>query len=542
MGKTIFCNGEILTMEEGTGREDRPEAVLVDQGKIQGVGSLEQMKDQAGTDYRLKDLEGHTLMPAFIDPHSHFTACANRFLEASLDQAEDFDQIIQRIQDFIRESAPSPGQWIQASGYDHNRLKEKRHPDRHVLDQAAPDYPLVIKHQSGHMGVYNTLALKLLGADENTQAPEGGLIAMEDGQPSGYMEETAFLQYLSRIPMPSPEDFLAAYEKAQKRYLSYGITTVQEGMMNSQMEPLYRLLLTSRILKVDLTAYVDAGDQTGLMERLEDYRGTYRDHLRVGGWKMFLDGSPQGRTAWLRKPYLPAPGQTEDYRGYPALEDAKVYEWIKRAQTEKCQILAHCNGDGACGQYLEQYEKVLRDMPQAVPGEIRPVMVHAQLLGLDQMDQVKRLGVIPSFFLAHVYHWGDIHIQNLGLERASRISPAASALKYGIRFTLHQDSPVIQPDMMETLWCAACRRTASGRLLGGEERIDVWEALKAVTIHGAYQYFEEDSKGSIRPGKQADLMILEKNPLRVPLEELPGISVLETMKEGETVYQKTGLS
>ena len=165
-------------------------------------------------------------------------------------------------------------------------------------------------------------------------------------------------------------------------------------------------------------------------------------------------------------------------------------------------------------------------------------MIHGQLLGRDQIPRLKPLGMIPSFFAAHVFHWGDVHIQNLGLERAGRISPLKSALEAGLLFTLHQDSPVIPPDMLETVWCASVRKTRGGILLGAEERIPVYEALKAVTCNGACQYFEENRKGTIAPGKLADFVILDGNPLDTEPEALRGIQVLETIKEGKSVYRK----
>ena len=248
---------------------------------------------------------------------------------------------------------------------------------------------------------------------------------------------------------------------------------------------------------------------------------------------MFLDGSPQSRTAWMRTPYL----GSED-RGYPTLTDRQVYGYAERAVKEGRQILAHCNGDAAAEQYLAALEQVKAGGLDLAA--VRPVMIHAQLLGLDQIPRLASLGVIPSFFVAHVYHWGDTHIRNFGRERAGRISPARSAWEAGLPFTFHQDAPVIRPDMAETLWCAVCRRTRSGQLLGEEERIPVEEALKAVTIHGAYQYGEEREKGSLTPGKKADLVILDRNPMEAAPEELREIRVLETIKEGKTVFSRKG--
>ena len=184
----------------------------------------------------------------------------------------------------------------------------------------------------------------------------------------------------------------------------------------------------------------------------------------------------------------------------------------------------------AAEQYLNALEKA------EYPENLRPVMIHAQLLAEDQLDKVKNLGVIPSFFVAHVYHWGDTHIENFGMERAQNISCAGSALKKGITFTFHQDTPVIMPDMIETIWCAVNRKTKGGVTLGENQKIPVYEALKAVTKNAAYQYFEEKDKGTIEKGKKADLVILSGNILEC--SDIRSISVLETIKEGKTIYRR----
>ena len=198
------------------------------------------------------------------------------------------------------------------------------------------------------------------------------------------------------------------------------------------------------------------------------------------------------------------------------------------------QLLAHCNGDAAAAQFLRVCQKV---EDEGLPlKSLRPVLIHGQLLGTDQLPAVRQLGIIPSFFAAHVYHWGDIHVKNFGLRRASHISPAASALAEGIPFTFHQDAPVIQPDMLETIWCSAVRLTKGGLKLDAQA-IPAAEALKAVTINAAYQYFEENEKGSIEPGKRADFVILDRNPLETDPMELRQIKILQTIKDGETVFE-----
>ena len=557
MAQTLYYNGTILTMED---RCPQVEAVLTEDGRILETGTWEKVKERAGDKARRLDLQGRVMMPGFIDSHSHFTACASHTMEVDLGGAGSFEDMITCIRQYIEDKKIPEGKWVTASGYDHNRLKEHSHPLRNVLYQSAPQNPLILKHQSGHMGLFNTMALNLLGVTGQTQAPQGGVIEMEGGLPTGYMEENAFLGFQGRIPMPSAEDFLTAYGRAQELYASYGITTVQEGLMASQLVPLYQMLLKSGLLKLDLISFMDIRDSDAARTAFESHIKNYKGHMKIGGYKMFLDGSPQGRTAWMRTPYLPETPDAEekaqadafprtratkeDYCGYNTLEDSQVKENILKAELEDMQLLAHCNGDRAAEQYMDMLEAVYRELgsgnsrkPGFYRGDIRPVMIHAQLLGLDQLERVKKLGIIPSFFLAHVYHWGDIHVRNFGQERAGRISPAASALKEGICFTLHQDSPVIMPDMMETLWCAVNRRSREGKVLGPEERIPVRDALKAVTVNGAYQYFEENEKGTVTPGKKADFVVLEQNPLETGADEIRNIRVLATIKEDRLLWK-----
>ena len=296
--------------------------------------------------------------------------------------------------------------------------------------------------------------------------------------------------------------------------------------------PMYQALEAQGLLKLDVVAYpaVDALDAVcgAFPQAVRQYDG----HIKIGGCKMFLDGSPQGRTAWMRTPYQDA---EDGYCGYPTMTDEQVRAALRTAYEHNVQILAHCNGDAAAAQYLRETAALEQVHPDFAA--LRPVMIHAQLLDLDQMDAVKQTGMILSFFVAHVYRWGDVHIRNFGLERASRISAAKAALDRDIPFTFHQDTPVLPPDMLDTVCCAVTRMTRDGVLLGAEQRISVEDALRAVTSSAAYQYFEEAQKGTLKPGKAADLVLLDADPFVVPAEQLRRIRVLETIKSGETIYR-----
>lgn len=519
--KKLYHKGSILTMDD---RRPTVEAVLVEDGAIIATGNYKDISEQAGEFLEI-DLEGKTMMPAFIDAHGHFSATANLNLQVSLADSKCFKEIEESLELFVKERGIDRGKWVNGRGYDQNGLEEKSHPSKETLDRCCPDNPAVIQHASGHMGVFNSKALEVLGVDKNTLAPAGGLIDFS----TGYMEENAFVEYLRKIPMPSIDDFLEGYRKAQDYYASFGITTIQEGLMVKEMLPFYRQLIERGLLKLDVIGYCDIKDADTIVASLSNSKGKYDRGFKIGGYKVFLDGSPQGRTAWMREPYE---GE-ESYCGYGTMTDEELKGAIEGAVGEKHQLIAHCNGDRAVEQYLACIRSLSeeRDISQ-----IRPVIIHAQLIGVDQLDSVKELELIPSFFVGHIYHWGDIHIENFGYERASMISPVRSSFDRKIIATFHQDTPVTPPNMLESVWCAVNRLTKSGRKLCQSERVDVASALKAVTINSAYQYFEEGDKGSIVAGKRADFVILDKNPLKVDPMDIRHIEVLETIKDGETIY------
>lgn len=528
----MYENGRILTMNE---KNPTAEAVLIKDGKIVKCGTREETAAFKERDTICIDLEGKTMLPGFIDGHSHFAGLANSLAQCDLSEATDFSEMIRKMKAFIRERSIPKGVWVAGTNYDHNFLQEKRHPDRQVLDQISQDHPIVVIHASSHMGVANTLALKEQKLDSSVSDPSGGRYGREkdSGELDGYMEENAFVQFRNAMPVPGIEELMGLFDQAQNIYASYGITTMQEGMVTAPLFQLLQYAEKQEKLYLDLAGYIDLENSEALLTSHREYLGDYKRHLKLGGFKIFLDGSPQGRTAWMKEPYENA---GDGYCGYPIKTDKQVYDLILAALKDGQQLLAHCNGDAAAEQYITQFEKVLEEHPGYDPH--RPVLIHGQFVRKEQLERMKEISMMPSFFVAHTYYWGDIHIQNMGMERAKRISPAGTAQRLGLPFTFHQDSPVLMPDVFQTIWCAAKRQTKTGVELEKDERISVYEALKAMTVYGAYQYQEEDEKGTIEEGKRADLVILDKNPLEISLEEVKGVQILETIKDGKTVYRR----
>lgn len=529
----IYYGGNILTM---TGAEKRPEAVLIEEERILYVGSLYQAEALGGENAERINLHGKTLMPAFVDSHSHFTQVAQNILMCDLSEAECFADIAAALRAYIAENKVKEDEVIFAGGYDHNFLLEDRHPDCTLLDQVSGQIPIYISHVSGHMGVANSAMLRLAGITADMPDPAGGRFGRNaDGTLNGYIEETPAIMRVLGAALPRLKtDMERQLQMAQQMYLENGITTVQEGAAMGQGVQMLVQYAQSGKLKLDVVMYIMDDSYREDCRRFPEYCGSYREHLKIGGAKIILDGSPQGKSAWLSRPYA---GE-EQYCGYPTHEDDYVDAAARNAVKGDYQLLAHCNGDAASEQFLDSYEKALKS--ESNPNmDLRPVMIHCQTVRPDQLDRMKKLRMIPSVFIGHTYYWGDVHLKNLGPCRGARISPLKSMLERGLIYNLHQDSPVTKPDMLHSVWCAVNRVTRKGNQIGPEERIGVFEALKGVTINAAYAYHEEDIKGTLETGKQADMIILDANPLEVDKMRIKDICVLETIKAGKTLYRKT---
>jgi predicted amidohydrolase YtcJ len=253
---------------------------------------------------------------------------------------------------------------------------------------------------------------------------------------------------------------------------------------------------------------------------------------------MIIDGSPQGKTAFWSEPLLTdGPGGEKKWRGEPLFPPEVINRAAKELYSKGIQVFSHCNGDAAIDMMID----AAREAGVTAADDARTVIIHSQFMRPDQLDAYVELGFTPSFFTTHAFYWGDVHIQNAGKERADFISPMASAQKKGIRFSNHSDFSVTPIDPIRMAWSAVSRTSRTGQVLGIEERVDMWTSLKALTIDAAWQIREEDIKGTIAPGKLADLVILDANPMdvdTVDVDKVLDIKVVETLKEGKTVYKR----
>ncbi|HET8724577.1 MAG TPA: amidohydrolase [Anaeromyxobacteraceae bacterium] len=541
----IWFGGPIVTLDD---RRPVVEAVAVQGGTIVAVGSRASVeKARKGPRTRMVDLAGRTMVPGFIDAHGHMWGAGVQAMAANLLPPPDggvrsIADLQERLRTWMATSRISRDFGVVIGfGYDDSQLAEQRHPTAEDLDAVSRDLPIIAIHQSGHLHALNGKALELAGIDATTEDPQGGVIRRKPGtrEPSGVMEGTVLIrEFLRILPKLTLEQQLALLEAGQDLYARYGHTTAQEGRALPGNVDLYVAAARAGRLKLDAVVYPEVllVEESGGFMRGPYAGRTYRDGLRIGGVKLTLDASPQGRTAWLTQPYLtPPPGQPATYAGYPAMTDEQATAAVDRAFRNGWQILIHANGDAA----IDQMIRAVGAASARHPGrDRRPVLIHGQTLRQDQVARIQALGVFPALFPMHTFYWGDWYVDTvLGPARAADISPTGWMRKAGMIWSSHHDAPVAFPDTMRVLSATVNRTTRSGRVLGPEHRVEPVEALKAMTLWAAYQHFEEKTKGSIEVGKQADFAILSDNPLTAARHGLADLKVVETVKRGKTIYR-----
>jgi hypothetical protein len=382
------------------------------------------------------------------------------------------------------------------------------------------------------------MALAQNNVTAETVVPAGGVMRRRPGtdEPIGVMEETAMRLLPGSGAMVSLEQSWQLRRDAAEIYAGYGITTIQESNVSESYVDALKAQALQEPFPVDIVTYIMGNPLSDSALDEVSHESEYTGGIRIGGVKFTLDGSPQGRTAWMSQPYDEGPpGVDANYVAYPSYDPQAWRDRIDGLLARGVPVLAHANGD-------EAIELMIDGIADALEGESIPdhrsVIIHAQLIRSDQLDRVKELGIIPSYYSAHSFFWGDWHRLSFGDDRASFISPVRATVNRDIPFTIHNDSPIVPPDMMRLVSITVNRQTRSGYILGPEQRATALEALYAITQGAAYQYFEEDEKGSITPGKRADLVILEDNPLTIDPAELANIAIEETYARGKSVFRR----
>jgi predicted amidohydrolase YtcJ len=538
----IIRGGPIVTVNPA---QPAAEAVAIAGGKIVAVGSAADVMALKGPGTVVTDLAGKTLVPGFVDGHSHFWSLVDVQTQALCGSppagpCRSVADVIASLKKVQERRQLGPGKFVMGFGYDPELLAEKRAPTRQELDAAFPENPVIVVHVSGHGAMLNSRALAAYGITAATPTPAGGVIGREPGsqEPNGLLFETAFLPIFAKVPGPNDDEALELLKSGQELYLREGITTAQEGATMKHQLDLLRIAADRGMLKLDVVAlpFITELDAVfaGGPPRNEP---AYKNRLRIGGVKIVADGSPQGRTAFFTQPYRTAgPAGQQNWRGEPTFPQPVLNEMVKKVYDGGATLFVHCNGDAAIDALLEAHRAASGDDPTKPRGTVG---VHSQFIRRDQLEKYAAWGITPSFFTLHCFYFGDTHVANRGPEQAAFISPMKAARSLGIRPTNHTDFNVSPLDQIFTIHTAVNRTTRSGVTLGPDERISPLEALEAITIDGARMYGEQATKGSIEPGKLADLVVLSANPLTVPPATIKDIRVEETIKEGRTVWLRT---
>jgi predicted amidohydrolase YtcJ len=558
---TIYHGGPILTMNDA---EPLVEAVAVSGGSIIATGANAEVMRLRGNDTKVIDLAGRTLMPGFVDSHGHFllTAIKNATVNMDPPPAGDVMSIADIIDNFSAVLAERPANssaWLVGWGYDHAMLEEGRHPTRDDLDKVSTTVPILLFHFSTHLIVLNSKALEESSFVDATENPDGGIIQRRVGgqEPNGIVEETAMMPALGALirslgsqpdadkdasakPIIAPsgqseEQLMGLVEQAVDVYASQGFTTASEFGISLGQATFLQKMGDEGNLPIDIVAGImylgsSADEVAGIRS------STYRNHFRVAGGKINIDGGSPGRTAFLREPYYKQLPGEDNYRGYSSIKNQEdLNELVASYYAQDIPMFIHALGDAAVDQSIAAVSYAEAAHPGA---DRRTQLIHLQQVQDDQFDSLADLDVTLTFQVAHNFYFADFHAAEIyGPQRTAHLNPAGTAVDRGFSVTIHHDSPVHPVDQFMLIWAAVERRSRSGKIWGEDERLSVMDALKASTINAAYQFHEEDSKGSIEVNKLANLIILDQNPLETDSSKLRDLRVLETIKEGVTIWQ-----
>lgn len=530
--KYLFVNGEVITADQ---ENSIAEAVAVQGNKIIAVGRNEDILPFKTDNSEVIDLHGRSLIPGFIDAHIHITLHGTNELSVSCK-----DETIRSIDDLLlalKEAATKKprGEWIRAWGFHENNVKEKRYPTREELDAISVDHPILVTRTCNHISVVNSYALKLAGFDKNSPNPEGGRLGRDgNGELDGRLLESAHMHMFS-IAAFTEEELEKAHRIASNQFAEKGITSIHEATGFG----LYNLRLLQKHTQsgvIQQRVYAMIGSLNGA-EKIADimkdsavYTGLGDEKYKIGPLKLFLDGSSSGPTIWTREPYTSNPEEN----GIHYFEQEEVDELFIPAHRNGWQITAHAQGDAAIDMLLNTIEKANQWYPRP---DARHRIEHAGIAAPDLIARMKAQHVIPTPNAVFLYEFGDGYVQDYG-ERAAQMYPLRDYLEAGIPAAIASDCPVTTFHPMRGLQAALTRKSQSGQVIGKEKTVPLLEAIRMYTTNGAYASFEENIKGSIEPGKLADLILLDHSLLKTDVEELPNVQVEMTMIDGEFVYTR----
>jgi predicted amidohydrolase YtcJ len=522
---TIIFGGPIVTVDELI---PSAEAIAIRQGRISAVGSREAVMAQAARGTQLVDLKGRTLLPGFVEPHMHTTmAVMLGWLDLSPFTTKTIDEALGKIK--AQAQKTKEGEWVQASSLDPS-LMPGPPLSAALLDTVSPDRPVLLLESNGHIAYVNSLALKLAGITSATpNPPQGRFVRDASGTLTGRLEEfPAFLPVFAKMPQLTAQQLIANTRTVLGTAANAGCTALHDcglGMLHgkSDIEMLHQVMDASAPVRLSgalVSTLMDEWVAAGFKPDAGD------DRFRLTGIKAWADGSNQARTGYQREPYL-----NTTNRGVLNYTPEQIEATIQRAHDLGWQVCVHANGDAAIDTTLAAYGGVLKKSPRQ--GH-RHRIEHCSLLHPEQIAKMKELELSPSFLIGHVYYWGRAFQDNIfGRERTQLLDRCGSALKAGLRISLHSDYNVTPIQPLRFIQTAVMRTMQDGgEVLTPEERLTTAEAIRAVTLDAAWQCKQDDLYGSLTPGKYADLVVLEDNPLTSDPDRIAAIKVSETWLEG----------
>ena len=536
----IWFGGPILTM---AGKEPvYVEALAVKDGKIVFAGAKDEVLALKAEGTKVVDLDGKALLPGFLDAHSHYinsllVANQCKLYAPPSGPGKDVPSIIAELKKYAAVRKIPKGEMIMGYGYDDTVMPDGRLLNRDDLDTAFPDNPVRIDHVSMHGGVMNSLALKKYGISAATKTPPGGVIVRKPGteEPWGLIMETAFLPVFQQSEPMTAQQEVDWTRAGQMLFAEAGVTTAHEG--STMIGPFQTMKRASEaganIIDVIAHPFITEVDKV-LAEVPVTEWGKYKNRFKVGGVKITMDGSPQGRTAAFTTPYFTGgPGGEKDWKGELLFPQDLANKMVKKVYEMNVPLILHSNGDAAIDAFLTAYE-FARAGDYSRPWNV--TTIHTQFIRKAQIPKFVKYKVRPSFYTLHTFYFAEAHLANRGKEQAMYISPMRDAIDAGLRPSNHTDFVVAPLDQMMLLWSAVNRVSRAKGEIGLDQRVTPFEGLKAMTEWVAEQYDEQATKGTLEVGKLADLVILDKDPLKVKPMAIRDIKVVETIKEGVTIY------
>lgn len=529
----VFVNGPVITMDP---QNRICRAVAVAGNRILHAGEVEETKALAGPGAEIVDLKGRSLLPGFIDAHCHPGFYAG--IKARIPMGGRVLKTLADIKAAVRErAAVTPaGDWVLGWGYNDTELEERRHPTCRDLDEAAPNHKVFLSRACGHVVAVNSRVLEQYGITENTPDPEGGRIGRdENGRLNGLLFENAKIHIENDI-LPNEADLTMGMKAMSRDFLGFGVTSAHDaGYWDPLGIRLYQRGVSEGWIKIRINFMpwftdpdVLLGEhfiESGLMT------GFGNDRLKIGPAKIIMDGSMGGRSAAVKEAY---PGYPDNF-GILCRSQEDLYQRILKAHLAGYQVGIHAIGDRAVASAIEGYERVLKEHPRS---DHRHRIEHCSFLDEDMMDQMARLGLVAGFGQPFLYSMGDNYIEIFGQERLQGVYPLKTMIEKGIPTALTSDAPVTIPNPMHGIYFALTHKTIGGQTIAPHQAVDLMSALRAYTIVGAYAGFDEANRGSIEPGKLADLVVLSRDILNTPAEEILDIKADLTMVDGEVVFTR----